>query len=269
MKKLNLALIILLATVCVTAALSNKQPNFQLESLDGKQQYSPDSFKGKLLFLTFFEKSCVACKGEVPFLNQLALKYPDTLAVVGVGFNEQNPANIKALAAAWGMKYTVVKDPGGVAAKMMNVGDTLPRGYLLNERSIVIAEFTGINEKSKQEILAKIGVLSQNMRDKKTKGPSFWVVPELKVEEGDKALGKKYADKTRQTLAACGKRVAVDKDIADYVIEGNVLAFEGVVAVELIVRDINNNVVTKFSVDVAEGEDILRSTLESRLKNLK
>lgn len=81
-----------LLAVAGTAAAGDAMPSFSLSSaLDGKTVAS-DTFKDKVLLVTFFTTWCPPCRQEIPSLiqlqNDLAVK---GFAVIGLSMDEKGP----------------------------------------------------------------------------------------------------------------------------------------------------------------------------------
>jgi thiol-disulfide isomerase/thioredoxin len=225
--------------------------------------------RGKIVFLTFFSKSCKPCRKEVPFLNELMGRYPEKLFILAVAYMEDDPQKISETAKEWGMEYTVCVDPSGVAAKSFEVRD-LPRGFLLDAEGRLVASYVGLTEQNNQDLVKKIDNLYRLMNEQQALGPMFWVEPAFAVQEGDASLGVKWAEYIRQLIGSSGKRVAPSKEIANYFVSGNVLAIEDTIAIEVIIKDISGKEVSKFSTSVIGGDDsTLRTVLKRRLDILK
>lgn len=65
---------------------------FTLESIQGDNVPSVESFKGKPLLLLFYYLGCPGCVGRaVPFANRMALEYDKKLSVIGIHSNFEGP----------------------------------------------------------------------------------------------------------------------------------------------------------------------------------
>jgi thiol-disulfide isomerase/thioredoxin len=63
-------------------------PDFRLSTLDG-QSVSLETYRGKTLYLNFWQTTCVPCITEMPeFLDFLANQNPDEVALLAVNVNE-------------------------------------------------------------------------------------------------------------------------------------------------------------------------------------
>lgn len=63
-------------------------PDFSLQTLDGRRVSLAD-FRGKILFLNFWQTTCVPCITEMPeFMDFMADQNPDEVALLAVNFDE-------------------------------------------------------------------------------------------------------------------------------------------------------------------------------------
>lgn len=152
-----LLLLFLLLSTGITGAQDHLYPKFDLESVEGDRFVSED-LKGKIVFLTFFAKGCEPCREEVPFLNGLQKKYPDTLLVLGVGFLENNPERLKKLGAHWGIEYPYCTDPENIAMEQFGIY-TLPRGYLLDDTGKLVKVYEGMSPKHRKDLSKKVAAI--------------------------------------------------------------------------------------------------------------
>ena len=85
-------------------------PEWTLESFDGLPIKLSD-FKGKIVLLDFFYKSCYPCLLTLPFLQDLHEKYNDKgLEVIGINPFDKDKEDLKKFLAKRGVTYTVLFD---------------------------------------------------------------------------------------------------------------------------------------------------------------
>ncbi len=85
-------------------------PGFSLPVINGEGERSLESFKGKIVLLTFMASWCGNCIGELPELEALHKKLGDSgLAVVAIGIKD-TPERLKALVAANNITFPVLFD---------------------------------------------------------------------------------------------------------------------------------------------------------------
>ncbi len=62
-------------------AQDNKAPDFNLDTIDGKQ-VSPNSFKGKPVLLWFMALSCPSCAAQADVVKQIKMEYGDKIDIL-------------------------------------------------------------------------------------------------------------------------------------------------------------------------------------------
>ncbi len=259
-------LIILVSSLAVAGKPT--YPKFSLKSIDGIT-YTSQSLRGKAVFMTFFMRGCEPCKKEVPFLNELQRKYPDTLKILAIGFMERNPAKLKALGIEWGMRYPICVDPGEIAAKVFEV-NTLPRGFLLNHNGKLIVSYMGMDDGSKRDLKKRLEMLNAYIIEARKARSTFYVEPEFEVEGAGGAVGKVWAKRVRETIVEKGRKITDDKKDADYIVTGSVLVVEQDIAIDIIISDTQGNRIMNFGVSVTEKDySMLGVVFEVRLKRLR
>ncbi|MGW8193666.1 MAG: TlpA family protein disulfide reductase [Desulforhopalus sp.] len=118
-------------------------PQFALTSVRNGEIVDSDSFKGKVLLLTFFATWCPPCVEEVPVL----VKLHDELAgsgfsVIGLAVDQQEPEVVANFVEKRSINYPVLlaeaqttSDFGGVYG--------IPVAFLVNKSGNVVKRYTG------------------------------------------------------------------------------------------------------------------------------
>jgi thiol-disulfide isomerase/thioredoxin len=114
---------------------------FTLQSLDGKK-VSLSSFKGKLVFLSFWATWCGPCKQELPSVqamyNKLKAKGFEIIAV-DVMEDQKTVSNfVKANA----MTFPVLLDSSGSVGRDYDAG-SIPTNYILDRNGKILARIVG------------------------------------------------------------------------------------------------------------------------------
>lgn len=92
--------------------LGNGQ-TYQLQDLDGRP-ISLEALRGKVVWVNFFASWCPPCQQETPILRTLADDYRERgLEVVGISVQETTPADVKAYAERYRLRYTIGFDGSG------------------------------------------------------------------------------------------------------------------------------------------------------------
>jgi len=87
-------------------------PELTLPCLGGGQDVELSSLRGPML-INLWQAFCEPCRKEMPALERFHQTYGDEVAVLGIDFNDVNPAGALALAEDTGATYPSVADPGG------------------------------------------------------------------------------------------------------------------------------------------------------------
>jgi thiol-disulfide isomerase/thioredoxin len=114
---------------------------FTLQSLDGKK-VSLSSFKGKLVFLSFWATWCGPCKQELPSVQAMYNKLKDKgfeIIAVDVMEDQKTVGNfVKANA----MTFPVLLDTSGSVGRNYDAG-SIPTNYILDRNGKILARIVG------------------------------------------------------------------------------------------------------------------------------
>jgi thiol-disulfide isomerase/thioredoxin len=118
-------------------------PSFSLESVRDGKIVDSDSFRGKVLLLTFFATWCPPCVEEVPILIKLQNELADSgFSVVGLSVDQQGQASIAKFVDKRDINYPVLlaksqttRDFGGIYG--------IPVAFLVNKSGNVVKKYTG------------------------------------------------------------------------------------------------------------------------------
>lgn len=135
---LLLSLFILAAACPAGAALriGNELPQATLSGVDGATLGIPESTRGKVVVLHFWQIGCSSCKLEMPAMDTLYKQYRGKgleILAVNVG---QKRENVRAFAAELGVSYRLLIDPDEKASRLFGVTD-VPRTYIVDRKGIV------------------------------------------------------------------------------------------------------------------------------------
>jgi thiol-disulfide isomerase/thioredoxin len=87
-------------------------PELTLPCLGGGEDVELSSLRGPMV-INLWQAFCEPCRKEMPALERFHQAYGDEVAVLGIDFNDVNPAGALALAEDTGATYPSVADPGG------------------------------------------------------------------------------------------------------------------------------------------------------------
>lgn len=87
-------------------------PDVTLPCLGGGPAVDLSSLKGPLI-VNVWASNCGPCRQEMPALQQFYAAHGDQVAVLGIDYQDMQPAAALALAKKAGVTYPLVADPGG------------------------------------------------------------------------------------------------------------------------------------------------------------
>lgn len=126
-------------------------PLWQLPSLND-EVVKIDDFKGQLVLLDFFYKSCYPCMQALPVLQQLHEKYRDKgLKIIGVNPFDTKAEGIADFLSKRNITYTVVLDENRQVVKSYRVS-AYPTMYLIDRQGKIVWTDEGFGEESAQTI---------------------------------------------------------------------------------------------------------------------
>lgn len=96
-------------------------PDLTLPCLGGGPDVDLASLEGPLV-VNLWASWCGPCKKEMPALQDFYEQYGDQVGVLGINYQDQQPAAAIELAGDLGVSYPLVADPGGD----LNARDPLP-----------------------------------------------------------------------------------------------------------------------------------------------
>ncbi|MDF1698591.1 MAG: TlpA disulfide reductase family protein [Saprospiraceae bacterium] len=142
-------------------AEGTEAPTWSLPSLKGKTINLTD-FKGELVLVDFFYKSCYPCMQAIPGLQALHEKYGDKgLNVIGIDpFDTIEEDNIDEFLTKRGVTYTILLSDRDIP-KTYNVSG-YPTLYLVDKGGKILHAQVGYGKESEKELEDKIASLLQS-----------------------------------------------------------------------------------------------------------
>ena len=111
-------------------------PPVTLSGIDGAAIRIPESLKGKVVILHFWQIGCSSCKLEMPAMDLLYNNYRRKgLEVLAINVG-QKKETVKAFAAELGVSYPLLIDPDEKSARLFGVTD-VPRTYVIDRSGVV------------------------------------------------------------------------------------------------------------------------------------
>ncbi len=125
-------------------------PNFELLSLDDKK-INLERFKGQLVLVDFFTKSCYPCMLALPGLQALHEKYKSKgLKVIGINIYDKKEDGIIPFLSKRRITYPVLL--GGRDVGENYSISVIPTIYLIDKNGKIIFSFDGYEKKKEQEL---------------------------------------------------------------------------------------------------------------------
>ena len=107
-----------------------------LQDLDGNP-VTLASLRGKVVWLNFFASWCPPCQQETPILRTFADTYRDRgLEVVGISVQETTPADVKAYADRYQLRYPIGFDGSGDVLREYRVF-ALPTQFFIDTNGVI------------------------------------------------------------------------------------------------------------------------------------
>ena len=127
--------------------------NFSAATLDG-QTVEMESFKGKVVLLTFWTTRCPICDSEIPKLNQIANNYKGK-DVVFLGLTTDNPTRVESFLKTKPFNFNIIPSSFGVLLKYadrdrtgnLNIG--YPAYFLVNQNGEIELKDSGWDKTKK------------------------------------------------------------------------------------------------------------------------
>ncbi len=107
-------------------------------------QFSPELYKGKVVYIDFWASWCGPCKESFPWLNELQAKYKDKLVIVGINLDKEK-AKADEFLSATPAKFQILFNPEGQLAKRYNVKG-MPYSVILDKDGKVIHTHIGFHK---------------------------------------------------------------------------------------------------------------------------
>lgn len=124
--------------------------NFTTVSMDG-MPVELESYKGKVIVLTFWSTRCAICHSEIPKLNRLVEQYRGK-DVVFLGLTMDNPSKVEAYLQKTPFKFEILPNSFGVFMQYAdkdtkgNVNMGFPAHFLVNQQGEVEIKASGFDK---------------------------------------------------------------------------------------------------------------------------
>ena len=117
-------------------------PDLTMETIDGGSISMADQL-GKVVLVNFWATWCGPCREEIPYLVQLAARYPDHLTVIGVSEDAGGADLVAAFAAQYGVNYPIVMSTPEIKRAFPGVV-ALPTSFVVDPEGRVVESHVGL-----------------------------------------------------------------------------------------------------------------------------
>lgn len=126
----------------------NKAPDFQLQTLDGKEIKLSD-LKGKKVILNFWATWCPPCKAEMPHMQEFYQEQSnDKVEILAVNLTnaEKNPNDVGNFVESYGLTFPVLLDTDGSIGTTYQAF-TIPTSYVIDTKGFIQKKIVGPMDK--------------------------------------------------------------------------------------------------------------------------
>jgi peroxiredoxin len=153
MKKFAVLFLILVFSCVAFAQKKSAAENFSAVAMDG-QTVELNSFKGKVVVISFWTTRCPICHEEIPKLNTLAAQYKNK-NVVFLGLTTDNQAKVEAYVKKNPFDFNLVPNSFGILLKYAEkdrAGNILmgyPAHFVINQTGEIELKTSGFDKTEK------------------------------------------------------------------------------------------------------------------------
>ena len=117
-------------------------PDLVMETLDGRTLSMAEQ-RGKAVLVNFWATWCGPCREEVPYLVQLAARYPDHLTIIGVSEDAGGADVVEAFAREYGVNYPIVMSTPEIKRAFPGVF-ALPTSFVVDAEGRIVQTHVGL-----------------------------------------------------------------------------------------------------------------------------
>ena len=117
-------------------------PDLTMATIDGGTVSMADQ-RGKVVLVNFWATWCGPCREEIPYLVQLAARYPDHLTVIGVSEDAGGRDLVASFAAQYGVNYPIVMSTPEIKRAFPGVV-ALPTSFVIDPDGRIVESHVGL-----------------------------------------------------------------------------------------------------------------------------
>jgi peroxiredoxin len=138
------------------AAMERQAPDFELPNLSG-QKTKLSSFRGKIVILNFWSKTCPPCLEEMPSLAKLGHALRDNphvvLLTITTDESKEDATNTLRSILADDVPFEVLLDPEGQVVTDLFGTKLYPETWIIDEDGVIRARVDGARDWSSRSVL--------------------------------------------------------------------------------------------------------------------
>ena len=120
-----------------------KVPGFNVKTIDGKA-VDIDKLKGKVVLINFFATWCSPCMEEMPNIEKLRVRFPDSdFVILSIG-REHKLAELQLFNQSKEFTFNIAADPERKIYELF-AEKMIPRNYVIDKNGTICYQYTGFN----------------------------------------------------------------------------------------------------------------------------
>ena len=140
------------------SSLRRNISNSELTHSEKHRLLSIEDFRGKVLYVDFWDSYCLPCRDSFPKLNKLRQEFGRYgFEVLGISV-DFDPKDALRFVREHNVEFPIVSDPSGFTAKANGV-EALPTGFLIGPQGVVLSTLNPFQTSKIYDIVRSVLVL--------------------------------------------------------------------------------------------------------------
>ena len=135
----------------------NKAPDFQLQTVDGKEIKLSD-LQGKKVIVNFWATWCPPCKAEMPHMQEFYLENSNDVEILAVNLttSEKNANDVGRFVEDYGLSFPILLDSDGSIGRIYQAF-TIPTSYVIDTKGFIQKRIVGpMDQEMMSELIANV-----------------------------------------------------------------------------------------------------------------
>lgn len=129
--------------------------NSELASSEKQKLLSIEDFRGKFLYLDFWDSYCLPCRDSFPKLNNLRNEFGRyDFEVLGISV-DLDPKDALRFVRELNIEFPIVSDPSGLTASANGV-EALPTGFFISPEGAILSTFKPFQTQAIYDIVRSV-----------------------------------------------------------------------------------------------------------------